>query len=106
MTRLPTIALAAALSLAACTPAAQQQIDTVLNTSVTGAQAFCGRASILGPAVVALIDASTGKAYEVTGRTAASVAAACAIVGGIPVVPPAVPAAVPAVAVKVPPVKV
>ncbi len=93
--------LSAALALAACTPATQTRIDAALNTAVTGSQAFCARAAVLGPPVVALVDAATAKAWEVTGKTAAAVAAACAVVNGIPVVPPGDPTAVPAVAVRV-----
>lgn len=69
-----------ALLSTACTPATQQ--------AIAQGQAVCARAAVLGPPIVTLVEAATGKPWLVTGRTAATVAAACALVQGIPVVPP------------------
>lgn len=86
--------LAAALS--ACTPAQRTR-------AVVDGQLFCGVATNAGPLVVALIDAALGGApVIVTGMTARAVAAACAVVNGIPVIPPPDPAAAPVVAALVP----
>jgi predicted ATPase len=68
-------------------------------TAVADGQLYCARATAAGPLVVALADAA-GLPFVVTGRAAADVAAACALVGAIPVVPPANPNAAPVVAVK------
>lgn len=89
--------IVAALLLAGCTPATTQK----LNTAVAAGQLMCATAGVYGPAVVAIVEAASGKPYLVNDRAAATVAATCALVNGIPVVPPADPAQVPAVAVKV-----
>lgn len=97
MMRLPFALLGVCAALVACTPASTQK----LNTAVAAGQSFCAVATAVGPAVVALVNAADDKAVTVTGKTAAAVAAGCALVNGIPVMPPADPAQVPAVAVKV-----
>jgi hypothetical protein len=81
------------------TPQAQQ----VLNTAAIDGQTFCAIATgKTGTLVVGLVSSIDNKAISVINRSADFVAKACAIVDGIPVVPPAVPSAVPAVAI-VPP---
>ena len=90
----PTLALA--LSLAACTPQQQASVDRV----VVAGQIFCAKATASGPLVVALADAA-GAPIVVTGQAAGTVAAACAVVGGIPTTPPPNPGQAPVVAVKV-----
>lgn len=101
--RVTPIAVTAALCisalaawLSACTPAQRSR-------AVVEGQLFCGIATSAGPIVVALIDAALGGApVIVTGMTARAVAAACAVVNGIPVIPPPDPAAAPVVAAVVP----
>jgi hypothetical protein len=80
--------------LVACSPAQQAQAERV----VVAGQLFCAKATQTGPLVVALADA-LGAPVVVTGRTAAAVSDACAIIGAIPVTPPAKPADAPVVAV-------
>lgn len=87
--------LLAALLLSACTAA---QTDKV-NTAVRTGQLYCGLMTATGPLVIALANTS-GVPVKVTGRSAAEVAAACALVGAIPVIPPPNPAAAPIVATK------
>jgi hypothetical protein len=77
--------------LTACTPAQQARV-------VADGTLFCAKATVDGPLVVALANAA-GAPIVVTGLASDVVAAQCAIVGGIPVVPPANPAAAPVVAV-------
>jgi hypothetical protein len=92
ISRATSIGLFVAL-LAACSPAQQARI-------VADGTLFCATATTTGPLVVALADAS-GAPVIVTGMASAAVAADCALLGGIPVVPPPVPSAAPVVAVKV-----
>jgi hypothetical protein len=80
-----------ALLVVACTPAQQQR-------AVVDGQLFCAVATANGPLIVALADAA-GAPIVVTGMTSQAVAAACAIIAAIPVIPPADPAAAPVVAV-------
>jgi len=84
----------AVIMLAGCSPAQQAQAERV----VVAGQLFCAKATATGPLVVALADA-LGAPVVVTGRTAAAVSDACAIIGAIPVTPPAKPADAPVVAV-------
>jgi hypothetical protein len=86
----------AGLALTGCTPAQTDQA----NRAVAVGQLFCSVASGSGPIVVALADAS-GVPVTVTGKAASTVAAACGVIGGIPVIPPPAPAAAPVVAAKV-----
>lgn len=69
----------------------------VLNTAYQDGQLFCAAEG----SVVAVVDATTGKAYVVTNKSAATVAAVCKLIapGGIPVVPPSQPSQTPAVAI-------
>jgi hypothetical protein len=80
--------------LIGCSPAQQAQAERV----VVAGQLFCAKATQTGPLVVALADA-LGAPVVVTGRTAAAVSDACAIIGAIPVTPPRNPADAPVVAV-------
>ena len=80
--------------LIGCSPAQQAQVDR----AVVAGQLFCAKATQSGPLVVALADA-LGAPIVVTGRTASAVAAACALIGAIPVTPPIKPADAPVVAV-------
>lgn len=91
------IALVAALGLAACSASQNSAVDR----AVVAGQAFCAKVTALGPLVIALVD-TAGIPITVTGKTAATVAAACALANAIPVSPPANPAQAPVVAVKVP----
>jgi len=99
--RLTSLGIAAAvwgslgLWVSGCTPATQARV-------VVAGQTFCARATADGPLIVALADAS-GVGVSVIGRTAQVVAANCALVNGIPVVPPPDPAAAPVVAVVLKP---
>lgn len=86
------VAIAAALALAACANPQVQQ-------AVVSGQQFCATATATGPLVVALVN-TAGTPVTVTNKGAADVAAACALIGAIPVSPPANPAAAPVVAVK------
>ncbi len=88
--------IAALVALAGCSDATNARIDRV----VIQGQMFCAKATATGPLVVALADVA-GVPISVTGRTAASVAAACAAVGAIPVTPPPNPATAPVVAAPV-----
>ena len=91
-------ALSALVALAACS--AQQ--TAAVNSVVVQGQSYCAIATAAGPVVAALINAADSKAVTVTGKAADLVAKTCAIVNGIPVVPPANPAAAPVIAVAVP----
>lgn len=82
---------AALLLLSNCTPAQQQR-------AVVEGQLFCAQATATGPLVVALADAA-GAPVVVTGMASSVVAADCALINAIPVMPPPVPAAAPVVAV-------
>jgi predicted ATPase len=82
------IASVAVAGLTACTTATQ---------AVADGQLFCARATSTGPLVVALATAA-GAPLTVTNKAAADVAAACAVIGALPVAPPANPAAAPVVA--------
>ena len=66
-------------------------------TAVKQGQLFCATATATGPLVVALANVS-GVPVAVTNQAAPDVAAACALINAIPVVPPANAAAVPVVA--------
>lgn len=88
--------IAALLALAACS-ASQQTAAT--NAVATG-QLYCAKATTAGPLVVALADAA-GAPVTVTGKAAATVASACAVIDAIPVEPPPDPAAAPVVAAPV-----
>ncbi len=90
------VLLAAGLSLSACTTA--QQAAT--SKAVADGQLFCAKATGAGPLVVALANAD-GAPVTVTGAASADVAAACQVIGAIPVSPPANPAAAPVVAASV-----
>ncbi len=101
------IAILAALALAGCgaTPAQQTQLiaagqtlaavaagnNTTVASIVTAGGLFCQKATAGAPLVVALANIY-GAPVSVTGMAAGDVAAACALVGGIPVAPPADPA--------------
>jgi hypothetical protein len=89
------LALAA---LSACTPAQ----DVKVNKAVVEGALFCAKATVLGPVVVAALDAS-GAPLIVTNRAASTVAAWCAAINAFPVAPPADPANAPRVAVPVAP---
>ena len=69
-------------------------------TAVAAGQLFCAKATPEGALVVALLDA-LGVPVIVTNKAASIVAAACAAIDGIPVVPPASPATAPQVAAPV-----
>jgi len=79
----------AALALSACTSATRER----------DGQLFCAVWSASGPVVVGLVNAELPGAVIATGASKWFVDAACARVGGVPVVPPAGP--VPNVAVRV-----
>lgn len=88
-----TIAIfAAAITLAGCTTPQGQQ-------AIVQGQLYCAEATATGPLIVALANAS-GVPVTVINKTAAEVAAACALINAIPVVPPPTPAQAPVVAVK------
>lgn len=70
------------------------------NKTVVAGQLFCAKAQAAGPLVVALADAA-GAPVVVTGQAAGTVAAACAVIGAIPVTPPADPASAPVVAAPI-----
>ena len=89
-----TILAALCASLAACSSAQTQQ-------AVSDGQLFCATATAAGPLVVAVADAA-GAPVSVIGRSADAVAALCAALKAIPVVPPPNPAAAPVVAVAAP----
>ncbi len=88
--------LAALALLAGCTA---QQTDAV-NRAVVAGQQFCAVATATTPLVVALVD-TAGAPVTVTNKSAAVVAASCALANGIPVIPPPNPAQAPVVAVPV-----
>jgi hypothetical protein len=73
--------------------------SSVLNKAYQEGQLFCASQG----QVFGIVDAATGGAYSVIGKSAAVVAAACKVLAAIPVVPPAEPTQVPAVAVVVAP---
>lgn len=62
--------------------------------AVTAGQLYCAKATSTGPLVVALATASGGP-VSVIDKTAAYVAAACAVAGAVAVSPPANAAAAP-----------
>lgn len=68
--------------------------------AVVQGQLYCSKATALGPIVVALADMN-GVPISVTGRTAATVSAACAAVQAIPVSPPPNPSQAPVVAAPI-----
>ena len=70
--------------------------------AVVAGQLFCATATANGPLVVALADTS-GVPVTATGKAAAWVSAACALIGAIPVAPPPAPAQAPIVAAPVKP---
>jgi hypothetical protein len=92
-------ALAAAFGVAACSSA---QVTSATQNAVAAGQLFCTMATPTGQVVVALADAS-GVPVVVTNMAQAWVAAACAVIGGIPVSPPTNEASVPVEAANVPP---
>ena len=92
LTRHCLAALLATTALAACANPQVQQ-------TVVAGQQFCAEATATGPLVVALVN-TAGTPVTVTNKAAADVAAACALIGAIPVSPPANPGAAPVVAVK------
>ena len=73
--------------------------NTTAATLVTKGGLFCAKATAGAPLVVALANLY-GAPVSVVNQSADAVAAACALVGGVPVAPPADPAA--AVVVKAP----
>lgn len=92
------LVLAGLAILSACTPAT----DVKVNKAVADGQLFCAKATVLGPVVVAALDAS-GAPLTVTGRAASTVAAWCAAINAFPAAPPANPEAAPKVAIPVAP---
>lgn len=94
--------LLAAVSLAGCSQTATDKTVGTVNSVITTGQLFCGIAGTYGPIVAAIINAADSKAVTVTGQASTWVANVCAIVGGIPVVPPVQPAQAPTIAVKLP----
>jgi hypothetical protein len=78
------------VGLVACS---QQQLTTVSNDG----RLFCAVATAEGPIIVSLANAE-GVPVTVTNQSAAAVAAACAVIDGIPVTPPAAGTTVPVVA--------
>lgn len=91
MKRLSILAALTLLALASCAP-----------PQVEKGRLFCAKATASGPLVIALADA-LGAPLVVTNQSAATVAGWCALIGGIPVVPPPVPSAAPVVAAPVAP---
>ena len=94
MTR--TIIFGSLLALGACSAAQTSSINAV----IAQGQSYCALATATGPLVVALANAQ-GVPVIVTNKTAQEVAAACALIGAIPVTPPANAAAAPVVAAPV-----
>ena len=90
----------AGLTLSACAAPTPAQLQTVEQKSVMAGQLFCAQATAAGPLVVALADAA-GAPVVVTGVASATVSAACAAIGAIPVMPPANAAMAPVVAAPV-----
>ncbi len=90
------------LSLGACSVAQLQTAQAVEQRAVADGQLFCGKTTADGPLVVALATAA-GAPVVVTGAASSAVAAACAVIGALPVAPPANPAAAPVVAANVAP---
>lgn len=92
LTALIIIAAAIITSLTSgCAPGQLQQTKA--------GQLFCAISTATGPLVIALADAS-GVPVIVTNQLASDVARGCALVSGVPVVPPPNPAAAPIVASK------
>ena len=90
------IAVAAfAITLGACA-------DPKFTAAVAAGQLYCSKATTLGPLVVAIVEAGTGKPVTVTGKASDVVARSCALIGAIPVSPPADATTAPKVAVVVP----
>ncbi len=88
----------AALTSAAATAASAAPAPTgTLATIVTDGQLFCAQRG----AVVALADLA-GAPVIAEGASSAYVAAACAVIGAVPVAPPATGTTVPVVAAAVP----
>ena len=71
-----------------------------LSPRVAEGQLFCAKAGAVAPVVVALADQS-GVPVTVTGKAESIVAAACAVIGVIPVMPPENHDAAPKVAAAV-----
>lgn len=110
------LAILAAIALVGCgaTPAQQTQLiaagqtlaavaagnNTTVAAIVTQGGLFCQKANASGPLVVALANIY-GAPVSVVNQTAASVATACALVGGVPVAPPVDPASAVVVAAPV-----
>lgn len=108
--------LLTALALAGCgtTPAQQTQLvaagqtlasvaaanNTTVASLVTKGGLFCSRATTGAPLVIALANLY-GAPVSVVNQTAVDVAAACALVGGVPVAPPVDAASAPVVTAPV-----
>jgi len=73
---------------------------SALNRIVAQGDLFCSVLSASGPQTVAALDAS-GVPLNVINRSASVVAAWCAVLKGIPVVPPSNPGQAPAVAAPI-----
>jgi hypothetical protein len=98
-------ALVACLGATACNPTTTATVQADIGKAVAAGQLFCAKATALGPIVVALATAA-GAPVIVTGAASADVAAACAVIGAIPVAPPVNAAEAPVVAAAVMPLKV
>jgi hypothetical protein len=94
--------LGTAVFLSGCIVGCTTSQVATANKVVASGQLFCAVATDAGPIVSALINAADSSAITVTGKAASYVANVCAIINGIPVVPPPNPATAPVVAV-VPP---
>lgn len=94
--------LAAAVSLTGCVTACSTSQVATVNKVVAQGQLFCAVATSAGPIVSALINAADSSAITVTNKASTVVANLCALVNGIPVVPPPSPATAPVVAVVLP----
>lgn len=108
--------LAATIALAGCGSTAVQKAqlvaagqtlasvaaaqNTTVASIVTQGNLFCGKATTGAPLIVALTNIY-GAPVTVVNQTAADVATACALIGGVPVSPPADPASTPVVAAPV-----
>lgn len=111
------IAILAALALAGCgtTPAEQAQLaaagqtlasvaaahNTTVASLVTKGNLFCQQKVVTGAPLIVALANLYGAPVSVVNQTAADVATACALVGGIPVAPPVDPASAPVVTAPV-----
>lgn len=89
---------AAVLTAAGISASTVGNIVNIINTAYETGQLFCQTQA----GVVGIVDASTGKSYNVTNKTAAEVAKVCGILNGIPVNTPSQPTQVAAVTVALP----